>query len=145
MGLGGKHRTMDQSDKSSSPFTKDAEANVWGWKPYQGTFSLGGITRTRTRLYPKQFTVTQALPSSPTLCSATALFVRGVRLCSRGGKTAALQGGKKLVQFLGTKSWKSEHNLELGSSEVTAYLGTAIGNDMLSVTFLGPYLMAPSK
>ena len=50
-----------------------------------------------------------------------------------------------LVQFLGTKSWESEHNSGLGSAEVTAYLGTIIGNDKLSVTFLGPYLTASSK
>lgn len=61
------------------------------------------------------------------------------------GKTSCFPVGKKLVQFLGTKSWEAEHDLGLSSSEATAYLGTVIGNDKLSITFLGPYLMACSK
>lgn len=61
------------------------------------------------------------------------------------GKTSYSPVGKKLVQFLGTKSWEAEHDSGLSSSEVTAYLGTGIGNAKLSVTFLGSHLMASSK
>lgn len=47
-GKGGEQRKMAQHDKNSSPFTKEAETSVWGWKLYQGTFLLGGITGART-------------------------------------------------------------------------------------------------
>lgn len=48
--------------------------------------------------------------------------------------------GMKVVQCLGTKILKSEHNSRPGSLS-----GTVTGNDNLSVTFPETYLMASSK
>lgn len=48
------------------------------------------------------------------------------------GKISCSPAGKEPVQFLGTKSWEAEHDSGLGSSEATAYLGTIIGNYVIS-------------